>query len=534
MSLITFSAFRKEINTLVFPDGQAEVRVPLFRNFIVNGLIQLQTYVESYQLVNVNFYDKDQSWDDCGLSIIQGCRGRIGAVYAFKPSCRCNRHFYDSASLEKISCFYEHCRCHQTGSCCCGQSMFSAPSLYTANPYYCGDYVGGNTGCQPPYLQAEPEDDCAFKLSDKFFAVGPNQKIWLFPRFPCGYVLGVHWRGIRRSYLDTDYVPDDDDLKDAVAVYVESEVARRVDKDQVTADKLYADYRMKAGDIIFREEQDLKPRCTRVCVEGLDLSELVQIYPDNPYPTNVGEQCRIEVETPAVDPLLTSKLAVYYKFDELTSGTGDYAGFLRSADYLGACDLDTINSSGDPTLVTNGQIGNAVDFTLDHINIGLNSFTPALFTPTQKAKFNVYQQSFTMRFWMRLHEAGDGSSRFMELRPSYWNAIVDFPTNKIKFDLFGQTITSNEAIPIDGAFHRVIVSRDYAQSLISIKIDDNPTLTVAYTGTDVNPTVDFFFIGNTGYEWDVDEWGLWKDLAWTEAEMTYDWNNGAGKTLPFT
>lgn len=289
--MITFSAFRTAINTLVFPDGQAEVRVPLFRNFIVNALIQLQTYVESYQLVNVNFYDKDQSWDDCGLSIIQACRGRIGAVYAFKPSCRCQRHFYDSASLEKISCLYEHCRCHQTGQCCCGQSMFSSPSLYTANPYYCGDKVIGTTGCQPPYLAANPEDDCGFKLSDKFFAIGPNQKLWLFPRFPCGYVVGVHWKGIRRSYLDNDYVPDDDDLKDAVAIYVESELARRVDKDQATADKLYAEYRLKAGDIIFREEQDLKPRATRACVEGLDLSELVQIYPDNNYPTEIGEEC---------------------------------------------------------------------------------------------------------------------------------------------------------------------------------------------------------------------------------------------------
>ncbi len=301
MSLITFSAFRTAINTLVFPEGQAEVRVPLFRNFIVNALIQLQTFVESYQSVNVNFYDKDQSWDDCGLSIVQACRGRIGAVYAFKPSCRCTRYFYDSASLEKISCFYEHCRCHQSGRCCCGQSMFSAPSLYTANPYYCGDYVDGNTGCRPPYLEAEPEDDCAFALSEKYFAIGPNQKLWLFPRFPCGYILAVHWRGIRRSYLDSDYVPDDDDLKDAVACYVESEIARRVDKDQAGADKLYADYRMKAGDIIFREEQDLKPRCTRVCVDGLDMSELVQIYPDNNYPTQIGQTCATTVITPELE-----------------------------------------------------------------------------------------------------------------------------------------------------------------------------------------------------------------------------------------
>src|SRR5207302_4201275 len=157
--MVTFSAFKRDIFTLVFPQGMAEQRVPLFRNFVTNGLIQMQTFCESYQLVNVNFYDKDHSWDDCGLSIIQGCRGRISAVYAFKPSCRCQRFFYESASLEKLSCLYEQCRCHATTSCC-GQATFSSPSLYTANPYYCGDYVDGNRGCRPPYLAAEPEDDC--------------------------------------------------------------------------------------------------------------------------------------------------------------------------------------------------------------------------------------------------------------------------------------------------------------------------------------------------------------------------------------
>lgn len=287
-SYILFSSFKRDIFDLVFPEGMAEQRVPLFRNFVVNGLIQMTTYCESYQLTNVGFYDKDQSFDDCGLSVIQACRGQIGAVYAFKPSCRCQRFYYEPASLEKMSCLYENCRCAQTG--CIPRSLFSL-SDYTRDPAYCGAYVEGNEGCRPPYLTAEPEEDCEFKLSEKYYAIGPGNKLWLWPRFPCGYLVGVHWKGIRRSWLDTDYVLDDEDLKDAIAAYVESEVARRVDKDQATADKVYADYRLKAGDIIFREERDLKPRATRICIEGLDLSELVQIYPDNPYPVYVGDQC---------------------------------------------------------------------------------------------------------------------------------------------------------------------------------------------------------------------------------------------------
>jgi len=303
--MVTFQQFKRDIFTLVFPDGMAEHRVPLFRNFVVNSLIQMQTFCESYQLTNVNFYDKDQCWEDCGLSIVQGCRGQQGAVYAFDPSCRCQRYFYEAVSLEKMACLYERCRCAQS-TACCGQSTSLSVSPYTQNPVYCGDYVGGNDGCSPPRLEAQPEDPCSFKLSERYFAVGPGNKIWLYPRWPCSWILGVHFKAIRRSYLDNDYVLDDDDLKDAVACYVESEVARRVDKDQATADKLYADYRMKAGDIIFREEQDLKPRATRICIEGLDLSELVQIYPDNPYPTQVGQVCAEETGVATVETFLNA------------------------------------------------------------------------------------------------------------------------------------------------------------------------------------------------------------------------------------
>lgn len=285
---ILFSSFKRDIYTMVFPDGMAEQRVPFFRNCVVNGLIQLTTFCDSYQSFNVSFYDKDQSFDDCGTSMIQACRGRIGAVYAFKPACRCQRYFYDSASLEKLSCLYDNCKCATTG--CSPNSLFSLSS-YTPDPYYCGVYRDGNSGCMPPYLAAQPEDDCEFKAADRKFAIGPGNRLWLYPRFPCGYIVAIHWTGVPRSYLDTDYILDDDDLKDAVACYVESEVARRVDKDQATGDKLLLDYRLKAQDIIFREERDLKPKASRVCVEGIDRSELVQMYPSNPYPVYVGDTC---------------------------------------------------------------------------------------------------------------------------------------------------------------------------------------------------------------------------------------------------
>jgi hypothetical protein len=236
-------------------------------------------------------------------------------------------------------------------------------------------------------------------------------------------------------------------------------------------------------------------------------------------------------------PLLTSRLAIYYKFDALDpiSG-GEFDGFLGSPDLFGVCDLNTGNSSGEPVLVNDGIIDGALHFPVDHINIGLNSFTPTSFTAEQKALFDVFEQSFTIRFWMRLLEPGT-DDLFMDLNDlgppgSQWRFEIDSPTNKARFTLFGQALLSNEAIPIDGQFHRVVVSRDFDGSLLTIKIDDNPTLSDLYTGTDASAALDYFFIGNTGFAFDMDELGIWKDYVWTEADETYDWNSGDGRTSP--
>lgn len=534
MSLITFSAFRTAINTLVFPEGQAEVRVPLFRNFIVNGLIQLQTYVESYQLVNVNFYDKDQSWDDCGLSIVQGCRGRIGAVYAFKPSCRCQRFFYDSASLEKLSCFYEHCRCHQSGSCCCGQSMFSAPSLYTANPYYCGDYVGGNVGCRPPYLEAEPEDDCAFRLSEKYFAVGPNQKLWLFPRFPCGYVLGVHWRGIRRSYLDNDYVPDDDDLKDAVAIYVESEIARRVDKDQTTADKLFANYRLKAGDIIFREEQDLKPRATRVCVEGLDMSELVQIYPDNNYPTEIGETCATGGEAPAEpEPFSDTSDLFWWPFQE---ASGNRADVVHGVELV---PNNEIHMSQDDAKVAKG-----LHFVS---NINSNVIVQAAITTALAYPGG----GFDSMFWLKVNSYG-ASTQILVPRFRFYDAAEN-QISGFYFDAFsaasafincqnnGETLILNSpTIPAAGTWYCIRAFYDESDKKVGIQINDGTVVKSSSAFSVDMPSAPkgqcgVWHLGSGGGSLDdfhADELVCRIGSLFTAAEVTDYYAAGVGRTFP--
>lgn len=532
--LITFQAFRTAINTLVFPDGQAETKVPLFRNFLVNGLIQLQTFVESYQLVNVNFYDKDQSWDDCGLSIIQGCRGQINAVYAFKPSCRCQKFFYEPASLEKLSCLYENCRCQAAASCCGQTTAIGAVSAYSQNPYYCGDYIDGNRGCLPPYLAAQPEDDCEFKISDRYFAIGPNQKIWVYPRFPCGYILAVHWRGIRRTYLDVDYVPDDEDLKDAIACYVESEVARRVDKDQATADKLFANYRLKAGDIIFREEQDLKPRATRVCVEGLDMSELVQIYPDNPYPTQVGETCATGGEAPAEpEPFSDTGDLFWWPFGE---ASGNRIDVVHGVPLVPTNQIHMVQAAA--------KVGNGLSFvsTVNASVILQAAITTAL----------AYTGGgFDSMFWLKVTTYG-ASSQILVPRFRFYdvdeNQIADFTFNafnasiaKITCHNDGETLEVNSPIvPATGTWYCIRAFYDESDKKVGIQVNNGAVAKSSSAFSIAMPDAakgqcGVWHLGSGGGSLDdflVDELVCRIGSLFTAAEVEDFYNAGAGRTYP--
>lgn len=205
--------FVERVNQIVFPDLQPENLILPHRNYIINGLILAQTHIVCLRESNVSFFQKSESQDNCNVSIIHDApRGRIHGVFAFKPCQGCTRQRYEQRPTAFIMRYVDKwavCNCATENDIC--------------NARRDGDEV-----CA---AQTAEEDDTTFLCADKNFAYGIKNKLYLAPRFPCGYIVGVHWEGIKRAYNDVDLITDDNDVIDLIAHYLEGEKHLRLDRD---------------------------------------------------------------------------------------------------------------------------------------------------------------------------------------------------------------------------------------------------------------------------------------------------------------
>lgn len=204
--MIAYKDFEAAVLGLAMPQGRARNLSSVFSNWVKNGLIKAQMHVRCLKDKNINYYAKPDVIENCGISRITHPRGEIQAVYAIKPGLGCVKLFYEHVAASDISrTVAENANCGQ---------------FKQGDAWQCD--VRGYDYCYPPFLAQQPEDDVWFKGARRTFAVNPNGQLVLCPRFPCGYIIVVHWMGTKRLWGPFDLVCEDEDLKLAVSKFVQS------------------------------------------------------------------------------------------------------------------------------------------------------------------------------------------------------------------------------------------------------------------------------------------------------------------------
>lgn len=266
MSLTTYSAFETAVRALAFPEGEAEELVATHQAYIKEALINLQTYVPCLRDNNVDFYEKTDVQEWCNTDFTYINRGAVQAVYAFKPGRQCRRHFYDPKSAAFIDCWIEQQRC---------VTCSEPEDADISRTPWCNTLTPGDTACYEDYTQGEDESDCAFRNGPRYYAVGPTWKLHLAPRFPCGYMIAVHWEGIKREYAANDPLPGDEDLKNAVVKYVLGQTALFLDKDSNLYDRIMhprnGEFTLMRADMIHRCTKERRVQMRRECMDGFDV-----------------------------------------------------------------------------------------------------------------------------------------------------------------------------------------------------------------------------------------------------------------------
>lgn len=275
--MILFSSFYRDIKAISVPEGLGTNVEPAFRNYVTNGLIRTQTYIPCLRSNSIDFQCQIDAKDFCNAAILDGPDGMIQQVYAFKPGKDCRKYYYEPVSTNFINCWIEEQKCTL-----CDATVPPANNYVYTDPY-CNYVIDGDAVCNTPYLPSVPEDDSTFRLCAKrYFARGPDKKLYLAPRFPCGYVVAIHYEGIKRTYRNTDPVWQEDDIKHAVAKFAEAELALK-DRDTQSWQALMITYNEMIRDINHRCRRERRLPLSTDCGSEMIDSLLPFV---NPLPQN--------------------------------------------------------------------------------------------------------------------------------------------------------------------------------------------------------------------------------------------------------
>jgi len=269
----SFSDFSDVIEPLVAPEDLGEELQPLFRDQIGNALADIQTLIPYFRGFNIEMYDKGGADEFCNASILCGPPGKITNVFAFKPGLDCRKYHYKRVSTSAIDCWLERQRC------LCPSTTPPSSTIYDSP--YCNYVINGETACATPFVTGE-EDDCRFRSlssNDRIFAVGPDFNIYAAPRFPCGYLLVVQWQGIRRKWKDSNLVPVDQQMREAVVNYVEHKLALK-ERNSVAMQEYFKEYTLNLRMLNYRYHDEMDTGPARDCSSGIEtlLSSFQPLY----------------------------------------------------------------------------------------------------------------------------------------------------------------------------------------------------------------------------------------------------------------
>jgi len=224
-----------------------------------------------------------------------------------------------------------------------------------------------------------------------------------------------------------------------------------------------------------------------------------------------------------------ASLFAYYKCEDTTNTVADSAHG-RNLGYNGGGNGSVSNSSFAAFIGNGFELG------------ALYGFNSGLDLVSSGTDFSFSTNSFTIRFWVKTVASGFNNNWLGVFLP--WNIYYGSPSTvdgKMVFEVLGNTndsyLVSGESVS-DGNWHRVTCWYDKGAFTQGIQIDTNTPVT-AITDLSDTGTSDLEIFDPTDNlpnppspSFLVDEIAFWKDYVLTDADKTFDWNSGAGRTYP--
>lgn len=238
----TFAQLKVEVRAVVFPAGESLNLVVAHNKFILDALIDLQTWVECLQVDNTTLVPQCATIFNCGLTVLDAPRGAIKSVSVIdKINPETEEEDPEAADDWCTEIFYKEVDfCHVNKFLATGRSFGCCPSIPLFFSLNCckGSFPAptdeGLTGLPLlplgyHYGQESTDDEHGRALAGVW--AKERGKIFIAPWLQSTETVVVKWDGIKRTFADADLVDDDPLLKKAVEEYLRKEHAGKFDKD---------------------------------------------------------------------------------------------------------------------------------------------------------------------------------------------------------------------------------------------------------------------------------------------------------------
>lgn len=246
MDTVTFQQLLEDISAVVFPDSVPENLTGPIRQFAVDAMIDLQSSIDCLQENHIDVVPHSATFFRCGLSMIESPRGVIRQVTVVEAD-YCNPVTYHPRNFDALYCWSRRFN-----------ELVTAPA---------------NTGMPEiplGFKYPEKSTDSEFGRALRGLWAINKTKLYIAPWIQSTESVLVEWDGFKRKWADSDLVPDEDDLKRAVRLFVQREYARDFEKDYVDSKAYDLEYRDIRSDLMIRCRDERKTQPDKVCESEMD------------------------------------------------------------------------------------------------------------------------------------------------------------------------------------------------------------------------------------------------------------------------
>lgn len=245
----TFGSLKLELRKVIWPNGAPENLVGTIDSYFAQACLDLQRWVSCLQTRNVSLFPHCATYFHCGKTVLDAPRGRITRVATVRGENYCDPVELHADSFDNLLAWSKE---------------FTRLATVPANT--------GMTALPMGFKYPEASSNSIYGRALRgLWALDQNRRLYVAPWIQSDELVAVEWDGLRRKWADADLVPDEEDYKSAVKLFVQAEFARDFEGDPGRFQQFREQFEDARAILMWECERELRAAPKPFRSEGIEL-----------------------------------------------------------------------------------------------------------------------------------------------------------------------------------------------------------------------------------------------------------------------